>query len=203
MKPEEFNAVAGADETSLVVCAADRMAANCKQIRRNEQQNNNEDKNWTRVLAESLSNEKEIVLLTSKWNLCDKMWKKLLRLACTLRYLRKTRNVGERESSEHSIAWTCEEERVQCTVQEVLPYRGHHCSQAISGTAARLALVYAEYIATYIQGLYNTVQVLGGCHCVQPDSSDQKYTSPVRKEIILCQVEILDIEDFLNHWSRV
>jgi hypothetical protein len=45
LKPEEFNAVAGADETSLVVCAADRMAANCKQIRRNEQQNNNEDKN--------------------------------------------------------------------------------------------------------------------------------------------------------------
>jgi hypothetical protein len=45
LKPEEFNAVAGADEISLVICAADRMAANCEQIRRDEQQNNNEDKN--------------------------------------------------------------------------------------------------------------------------------------------------------------
>ncbi len=53
--------------------------------------------------------------------------------------------------------------------------RGVHCGQAISGTAARTALVYSEHIAVYIQGLYNTVQVLSECGCIWQDSSNQKY----------------------------
>jgi hypothetical protein len=84
---------------------------------------------------------------------------------------------GRRESGYHSVAWTCEREKVQCTVQELQPDQDHHCGRAMSGTAARTALVYSEYIVAYIQGLYNTVQVLGGCRCVRRDSSDQKYAS--------------------------
>jgi hypothetical protein len=55
----------------------------------------------------------------------------------------------------------CEKERVQCTVQGVQPDWGHHYGQAISRTAARTVLVYSECIEAYIQGLYNTVRVLG------------------------------------------
>ncbi len=46
-----------------------------------------------------------------------------------------------------------------------------------SGTAARTALVYSEYIAAYIQGLYNIVRVLGGGCPVRQDTSEQKYAS--------------------------
>jgi hypothetical protein len=50
---------------------------------------------------------------------------------------------------------------------ESCPLKKAWCGQAISGTAARTSQVYSEFIGAYIQGLYNTVQVLGGCHCVR------------------------------------
>jgi hypothetical protein len=44
-------------------------------------------------------------------------------------------------------------ERVLRTAYKVQSDRGHHCGQAISGTAARTALVYSEYVAAYIWGI--------------------------------------------------
>ncbi len=41
------------------------------------------------------------------------------------------------------------------------------------------ALLYSEYIAAYIQGLQNTVWVLGRGRCVRWDTSDLKYASTV------------------------
>ncbi len=73
------------------------MAANCEQIRRDEQQNNNEDKNWTRLLAESLSNKKEIVLLTWKWNLCEKCEKDVALGTYTAIFEKDTKRGWKRE----------------------------------------------------------------------------------------------------------
>jgi hypothetical protein len=54
--------------------------------------------------------------------------------------------------------------------------RGHHCGLVVR-TAVETVLVYSEYIVAYIQGLYNTVRVLGSSHYVRRDSSDQKCAS--------------------------
>ncbi len=58
-----------------------------------------------------------------------------------------------------------------CTVQR------RRCGLVVR-TAVETVLVYSECIAAYIQGLYNTVLVLGGSRCVRQRSEIRLQSAP-------------------------
>jgi hypothetical protein len=74
------------------------------------------------------------------------------------------------------------ERKNTCTILAIHLIRGHHCRRAVKRAAERV-LVYSDYIATYLQGLYNTVWVLDGGPYVWRDSSDPKDASTLRYKL--------------------